>query len=118
MSAWEEYAHRITGGASQREVGERIGHSHATARRWMSDGATPQQVIALALAYDADVLEALAAAGWLDPAEIENVNLSRTLRRMSSVALTKELYRRALVKEGRRHGDHFADAREPNEEVQ
>lgn len=102
MSAWEEYVHRITGGASQRDVGDRIGHSHTTARRWMSDGATPQQVIALAVAYNADILEALVAAGWLAEDDVKNVNLDGVLRKLSAVKLTAELYRRATEQEERR----------------
>lgn len=96
MSEWELYVHRITGGASQREVGERIGHSHTTARRWMSDKATPEQVIALAVAYEADVIEALVAAGWLAAGDVENLNVDMVLRRLSAVRLTGELHRRAI----------------------
>lgn len=117
MSAWEVYVARITRGASQREVGLRIGHSHTTARRWMSDRATPEQVIGLAVAYDADVIEALVAAGWLDVADVEDLNVDTILRKLSSLRLTRELYRRALVKSGQAHGDVFAAEREPNEEV-
>lgn len=102
MGAWEVYAHRITGGLSQREVGERIGHSHATARRWMSDGATPGQVIALAVAFDADVIEALVAAGWLDAGEVAGLNIDSALQALSSVKLTAELYRRAKAAEDAR----------------
>lgn len=102
MGGWEEYAHRITGGLSQREVGERIGHSHATARRWMSDGATPAQVIALALAFDADVIEALVAAGWLEAHEVAGLNIDSALQALSSVKLTAELYRRARAAEALR----------------
>ena len=100
MSEWTEWVERVTSGGTSRQVGERIGHSHTTALRWMHDGAPPEAVIALALAYDADVFEALVAAGWLRREDVAGLNIETALRRLSSVRLTRELYRRALAKYG------------------
>ena len=98
MSGWAEWVSRVTRGETSRQVGERIGHSHSTALRWMRD-PSPDQVISLAVAYNADVVEALVAAGWLAEGDVGLLNLDVTLRRLSSVKLTRELYRRAVLLE-------------------
>ena len=94
MSEWEEWVRRTTGGATSRQVAERIGHSHTTALKWMHDGATVEAVLSLAIAFDAEPIQALVAAGWLRRELVGNLNLDGALRRLSSVKLAGELYRR------------------------
>lgn len=89
---WDIWVRETTGNASSRAVAERIGRSHTTALKWMRD-PSPEAVIAFALAYDVNVVEALVAAGWLNSMDESQQNL---LRHLSSVKLTAELHRRAL----------------------
>jgi hypothetical protein len=54
----------------------------------------PEAVIAFAMAYEADVIQALVAAGWLNDLDDTQAAIVRSL---SSVKLTAELHRRAQV---------------------
>lgn len=100
MSEWEDWVKRTTRGATSRQVADRIGHSHTTALKWMHDGASVDAVISLAIAYDADPIQAMVAAGWLKRELVGNLNLDGALKRLSSVKLAGELYRRAREHEG------------------
>jgi hypothetical protein len=95
---WTVWVRETTGDAPSRAVAERIGRSHTTALKWMRD-PTLEAVIAFALAYDADVITALVAAGWLNSVDESQANIVRNL---STVKLTAELHRRAVV-HARRH---------------
>lgn len=99
MSEWTEWVARVTGGETSRQVGERIGRSHTTALRWMRDGASPEAVIGLALAYEADVVEALVVSGWLAAKDVRRLNLGLALRQLPPTNLTGELHRRAVLAE-------------------
>lgn len=107
MSDWEDWVRKATGGATSRQVGQRIGHSHTTALKWMRDGASPEAVIALAVAYNADVIGALVAAGWLPAEDVANLNFDAALRRLSSVKLTAEIHRRAIANAKEHNPDVF-----------
>lgn len=109
MSEWEDWVKATTNGATSRQVAERIGHSHTTALKWMHDGATVEAVINLAIAYDADVIQALVAAGWLKRELVGDLNLDAALRKLSSVKLTAELYRRARAHEMKRERECDGD---------
>ena len=102
VSEWTEWVARVTRGETSRQVGERIGHSHTTALRWMHDGASPEAVIGLALAYDADVVEALVVSGWLEAKDVRRLNLDSALRQLPPTHLTGELHRRAREAEAAR----------------
>jgi len=105
MSEWEKWVHKVTEGASSREVGERIGHSHTTALRWMKDGASPEAVIALALAYQADPIQAMVAAGWLRADLVKDLNLDGALKSLSTLKLAAEVHRR-VAEATANHGEH------------
>lgn len=105
MSEWDEWVHVTTAGATSRQVGQRIGHSHTTALAWMRE-PTPQHAIGLALAYNADILGALVAVGLLTHEEAERLNLDKALAKLSSIKLTGELYRRAVA-QARRHAEEL-----------
>jgi len=55
VSEWDEWVEKTTAGDTSREVGDKIGHSHTTALKWMHE-PTPQHAIGLALAYNSDIL--------------------------------------------------------------
>lgn len=99
VSEWTDWVARVTGGETSRQVGERIGRSHTTALRWMHDGAGPEAVIALAVAYEADVIEALVVSGWLAAKDVPHLNLGSALRELPPTNLTAELHRRAVLAE-------------------
>jgi hypothetical protein len=96
MSDWDEWVRRTTAGATSRQVAERIGRSHTTALKWMHR-PTPEHVIGLAVAYNADLIAALVAAGMLPAEDVKNLNLDATLKSTPTVKLAAELYRRALA---------------------
>lgn len=96
---WAEWVRLTTGDATSRQVGRRIGHSHTTALKWMRD-PSPEAVIAFALAYDADVITALVAAGWLNDVDESEAAI---IRKLSTVKLTAELHRRAIAYAKRRN---------------
>jgi hypothetical protein len=92
---WAKWVRETTGGASSRVVAGRIDRSHTTALKWMHD-PSPEAVMAFAHAYGANVIEALIAAGWLNDVEESERAI---VRKLPSVKLAAELYRRALVRE-------------------
>lgn len=95
MTEWEAWVRHITGGATSRQVGAKIGHSHTTALKWMHDPVSPEAVITLARAYHADLLRAFVAAGWLDEKDLQ-LTMDEALQKVASVKLTAELHRRAV----------------------
>ena len=101
MSEWDEWVEKTTAGDTSREVGDKIGHSHTTALKWMHE-PTPQHAIGLALAYNSDILGALVAVGLLSQEEADRLNLDKALAKLSSIKLTGELYRRAVA-QAKRH---------------
>lgn len=69
---WPEYLRRITGGQTQSQIAERIGVGRLSVCHWLH-GKTrpkPETAIAVARVYDRSPIEALLAAGYLDPAEV------------------------------------------------
>jgi hypothetical protein len=73
----------------------------------MHDGASPQAVIALAIAYNQDVIQALVAAGWLRADLVGNLNLDGALKTLSTVKLTAEIHRRAQTAAREHAADPF-----------
>lgn len=90
---WAAWVRETTHDAPSREVAKRISRSHTTALKWMHD-PTLEAAISFALAYDADVITALVAAGWFNSVDESQANI---LRSLPSVKLTAELHRRALL---------------------
>lgn len=95
MSDWEAWVRVTTNRATSRQIGQRIGRSHTTALKWMHDPVSPEAVIALARAYNADLLRAFVAAGWLDEADLQ-LTMEEALQKVASHKLTGELHRRAV----------------------
>lgn len=93
-TSWERWVREVTGGASSRAVGEKIGKSHTTALVWLQR-PTAESAIMLAIAYRANPIEALTVAGFLTNGELTATDPDAELKDIPSVRLTAELYRRA-----------------------
>lgn len=69
---WPEYLRRISAGQTQTQIAERIGVGRLSVCHWMQ-GKTrpkPETVIAAARVFGRSPIEALLAAGYLNPAEV------------------------------------------------
>lgn len=113
MSTWTDWVQQTTGGDSSRAVGKRIGHSHTTALKWMHEPVSPEAVIALARAYNADVLRAFVAAGWLDQGDLQ-LSFEDAIKKVAMVKLTAELHRRAKALGAAVDEDVFSELRNHN----
>lgn len=72
---WPEYVRKVTQGHTQAQIAQRTGISVSNIGRWLRGElvATPDaaNVIAFARAFNQPPIEALAAAGYFTPDEIE-----------------------------------------------
>ncbi len=69
---WPEYLRRITAGQTQGQIAECVGIGRLSVCHWLH-GKTrpkPETVIMLARVYSRSPIEALLAAGYLNPAEV------------------------------------------------
>lgn len=71
VGTWWEYVQRVSGGESQSEIARRLGLSAAAVNRWQHTGPKPENVSEFARTYGRSVLEAMVAAGILDPKDVE-----------------------------------------------
>jgi IS30 family transposase len=101
-STWDEWLDNTTGGASQRKIAQRIHRSPSTVSRWLRAGVPPEAAIQIAIGYHADLYEALIAAGWLKPSDIEKIDTTSRLTKQATTKLTAELHRRAINAEKRK----------------
>lgn len=71
--SWWEYLMRVTSHASRSEVANAAGVDPASVSRWKTGRNTPSadRVIAVARHYGRNPIEALVAAGYLDPTEVD-----------------------------------------------
>ena len=69
---WPEYLRRITGGQTQSQIAARVGVGRLSVCHWLHGKTRPKPETAMAVArvYDRSPIEALLAAGYLDPAEV------------------------------------------------
>lgn len=98
---WGDWFERITNGAGSRPIGQRVGRSHTTVQNWKKGHRKAEAAILISLAYDADLLEALVAAGVLSSGDVDRASLKATVRRVPGVTLTAELHRRELERSRR-----------------
>lgn len=70
-TTWARYVRRISGDAGGSEIEKRTGIRQSNISRWLNEGTTPQpaQAAKFAQAYEANVLEAFVAAGFLTDEE-------------------------------------------------
>lgn len=94
MSTWAEYVERVTGGATQTAIAEKVGMSQSAIGRWRTVTPKPEAVTAFARAYDRPVLEALVAAGYVSGDDATLTEIHTTARDLSDDELIAELQRR------------------------
>lgn len=94
---WVAWVREVTGGASSRAIGRRIGRAHTTVSRWLRDGGPAEAVIAIAVGYGAPVVQSLVRTGHLRAEDAARVNITDMLRTVPNVALTAEVHRRAVA---------------------
>lgn len=97
---WAEYVRRVTRSMSQSEIAERSGVAQTAIGRWLrGDTGAPraESVVAFARAVDKPAVEALIAAGYLEPGDAaEAAAIHSSLRDFSTDELLEELRRRTI----------------------
>lgn len=94
---WPEYLRRITCGATQIQIAARIGIGRLSVCNWLRGKTRPkaETVIMVARVYQRSPVEALVAAGYLDPDETDvPVEVRTSLRTVSGQDLAAEIARR------------------------
>ncbi|AIT13447.1 immunity repressor [Mycobacterium phage RonRayGun] len=94
---WAAYVQRVSQGASADELAKAAGVHITTVYRWLRKPAqkSPQQVIAFARGLRQSPVEALIAAGYLEPAEVAGVvEVVRSAGDLPDDELVGELSRR------------------------
>jgi transcriptional regulator with XRE-family HTH domain len=93
--AWWKYVESVTGCASQDRIAQHTGIEPSSVWRWINSRNRPkaENVITFARAYHRRPVEALIAAGYLDPSEAIGVD-EVALRELSADELIAELRRR------------------------
>jgi len=95
MSAkWALWVYDVTEGASMTQISRRIGVARSNVSHWMNDGVPAHAVVQIAVAYHADLVAGLIAAGWLKPEQVYDLDPTETLRHAPLEALVEELERR------------------------
>lgn len=95
--SWTEYVQRITAGAPRREIAKAAGIDQSGLSRWMNSGVKPraEKVVAFARGLRQSPVEALIAAGYLEPHEVSGViEVAQSPSQMSDQELIAELTRR------------------------
>ncbi|MGR4009186.1 hypothetical protein [Leucobacter sp. 1207-22] len=93
----QEFLAAASGEASFREMGRASGINHSTIRRQLlGEGEmTAPVVIQLARTYNADVIDALVAAGFITEDDASGHSTSVSLRNATDIELAQEILRRA-----------------------
>lgn len=101
--SWAEYVRRVTRSMSQTEIANRSGVAQTAISRWLrGDTGAPraESVVAFARAIGKPPLEALIAAGYLEPREAgDTASVQSSIREFTTDELLNELRRRTI--EGR-----------------
>lgn len=96
MTSWKQWFDSIAPADwTERSVARDTGNDNKSVGRWM-DLAQPRAefILQLAHAYNADPLEGLIAAGYLEPRDVEESAVERALRIATDIQLAQEMYRR------------------------
>ncbi len=69
---WPEYLRRIAAGQTQSQIAEKVGVGRLSVCHWLHGKTRPKPETAMSVArvYGRSPIEALLAAGYLDPAEV------------------------------------------------
>lgn len=88
-----EWLQSITGETTERGIARRIGRSHTTVGRWVSDGIPLEAVFELSRMLSTDPYAALEALGMVSDAA--DVPQKMPLTEVPTVRLTEEVHNRA-----------------------
>lgn len=94
---WSAFVRRVTGGATQVDIAKRAGLAQTNVGRWLrGDPGAPRadSVIAFALAFEQDPVEALVAAGYLKDEWVSGSGPRTPLSQYSDEEITHELQSR------------------------
>lgn len=97
IESWPEYLRRITGGATQAQIAERIGIGRLSVCNWLHSKTRPkaETVIIVARVYGRSPIEGLLAAGYLEPGEAgQPVDIRSSARHLADEELAAEVARR------------------------
>jgi len=95
--SWSDYVARITVGVPREDVAEAAGVNVSSLSRWVNDKVTPkaEKVVEFARALGRSPIEALIAAGYLEPEEAAGViEVVRSLNDVSNDELLHEVGKR------------------------
>ena len=108
---WPEYLRRITAGQTQTKIAECIGLGRLSVCHWLH-GKTrpkPETAIMVARVYGRSPIEALLAAGYLNPAEVRlPVDTRRSPRDLPAEEVSAEVRRRLMQLEELMSADQYA----------
>lgn len=102
VESWPEYLRRIARGQTQAQIAARIGIGRLSVCNWMHGKTKPkaETAIAVARSYQRSPIEALLAAGFLEPAEVGIAIESRaSLHDFPLAQLADEVARRVSLVE-------------------
>lgn len=94
---WPEYLRRIAGAATQSQIAEQIGIGRLSVNNWLHGKTRPkaETVIAVARVYGRPPVEALLAAQYLEPTEVEQpIEIKPSPRGITDADLAAEVHRR------------------------
>jgi transcriptional regulator with XRE-family HTH domain len=94
---WPEYLRRISGGATQAQIAERIGIGRLSVCNWLHGKTQPkaETVISVARAFGRSPVEALVVASYLGTEEVgDPVEVSVSLEQVLGELLGAEVVRR------------------------
>ena len=94
---WPEYLRRISGGQTQAQIAERIGIGRLSVCNWLHGKTRPkaETVITVARVYGRPPVEALLAAQYLEPTEVEQpIEIKPSPRGITDADLAAEVHRR------------------------
>lgn len=99
--SWAEYVRRVTRSMSQTEIAEKSGVAQTAVGRWLrGDTGAPraESVVAFARAVGKPPIEALIAAGYLEPDEACGIaSVQSSIRDFTTDELLNEVRRRTIA---------------------
>lgn len=96
---WPEYLRRISGGQTQAQIAERIGIGRLSVCNWLHGKTRPkaETVIMVARVFGRSPIEALLAAGYLEPGEAgQPLEVRASLRDLAPDEIAAEVRRRLV----------------------
>lgn len=96
---WPEYLRRIAAGETQTQIAERVGVGRLSVCNWMLGKTRPKAETAIAVArvYGRSPIEALLAASYLEPDELDvSIEVMASPRQLSAHEIADEVRRRLI----------------------